>query len=185
MKRYATLSLAIMMLLAATAAAQGPIKVQFHNGGPKGKFVGGNGFNQKFSPGVNKFKVPTTGIPHGHLHGFHHGHHHHGHHHHHHGFHLTKSASPVALNLWKGPLHNSYLLKHGKSFKYGYYFPGKFHRHWAHYIWSAKHGCYLFWCPLSHAYYYWSAAAGGYYPVSYIAHAAPFAGPPPFLTVTP
>jgi hypothetical protein len=61
-----------------------------------------------------------------------------------------------------------YYQRHGKRFRYGYYYPGRNHKHWTHRWYSHRHHCYYYWCPSRRCYYFWSGKRNGYYPVSSI-----------------
>jgi hypothetical protein len=68
-----------------------------------------------------------------------------------------------------------YHLTHGRSFQYGYFYPGRSHYHWTHYCWWPRFGCYTYWCPSTSCYYYYSETASCYYPVSYAETVTPTA----------
>ena len=69
----------------------------------------------------------------------------------------------------------NYHLTHGRSFQYGYYYPGRNHYQWSAYCWWSRYNCYTYWCPSTSCYYYWSEPASCYYPVSYAEVVAPTA----------
>ena len=90
-----------------------------------------------------------------------------------------KFNPPTQLTKFKSPNKTAnYNLKHGKSFAYGTYYPGRYHRQWSAYGWSSQYGAYLYLDPATNGYYYWSAADQNYYPVAYADVVAPTANAP-------
>lgn len=69
---------------------------------------------------------------------------------------------------WKhhNPFPN-YHRDHGHVFAGGYYYSGKFHRHWSFCTWDTRYGCYCYWDPCCSSYYYWCQPDACFYPVSY------------------
>jgi len=56
---------------------------------------------------------------------------------------------------------------YGRQFRHGYYYPGRYHRHWAYTRFDARYGCTLYYDPDLCCYYYWCQPDSCYYPVSY------------------
>jgi hypothetical protein len=67
----------------------------------------------------------------------------------------------------KSTYDKDYHKKFGTSFKYGYFYKGKSHRHWTSCYWSKSYGCTIYWCPCTCEWYYWCQPYDCYYPVSY------------------
>src|SRR5262245_27555287 len=86
------------------------------------------------------------------------------------------SAAPGA----KGPAGCAdYHKKYGVKFAYGYYYPGKVHRHWSKSYYSMKWKCTFHYCPYAKAWYYYHAPKKAYYPASYVREAPPTPGGAP------
>jgi hypothetical protein len=60
-----------------------------------------------------------------------------------------------------------YYRVHGKSFKGGYYYPGRYHRHWEYRVWSPVYKRYHYWDPYLCCYFYYYPAGDCYYPTTY------------------
>jgi hypothetical protein len=84
--------------------------------------------------------------------------------------HARKVRKPERIRK-RGPRH--YHRRHGKRFRYGYYYSGRHHRHWTHRWYSNRYRCYFYWCPSLRCYYHWCASRTAYYPVSYINFSLP------------
>jgi hypothetical protein len=80
---------------------------------------------------------------------------------------------------------NSYHLKYGTKFSYGYYFSGRNNHFWSSYSFSRRYGCYCYWYPALSCWYYWYAPGNCYYPISYITVAPPVAVAGPVASVPP
>jgi hypothetical protein len=74
--------------------------------------------------------------------------------------HARKVRKPERIRK-RGPRH--YHRRHGKRFRYGYYYSGRHHRHWTHRWYSNRYRRYFYWC----------ASRTAYYPVSYINFSLP------------
>jgi hypothetical protein len=61
----------------------------------------------------------------------------------------------------------NYHLRHGKRFRFGWYFKGFWHRHWTRCVWNPRYRTYCYWCPCTLQWYYWCQPQGCYYPVTY------------------
>jgi hypothetical protein len=109
-------------------------------------------------------------------HRHHHGHHRHDHYRgHYHGYHYYGHHYGHGYKYGYG--HGFY----GSKFKYGWYFPGKYHYHWSKRWYSPSYKCWFFYCPRTYVWYYWYAPGVCYYPVTYITCAAPVVGSTPGL----
>jgi len=67
----------------------------------------------------------------------------------------------------------NYNLLFGKSFAFGFFYPGKHHHHWSSYCWWPAYSCYVYWDPCLRIYYYWCEADQCFYPVCYATTVAP------------
>jgi hypothetical protein len=69
---------------------------------------------------------------------------------------------------YKTSHYHNYHLTYGKKFSNGYYYPGKYHKHWSYCCFSKKCGCYCYWCPCTLCWYYYCVPDCCYYPVCYV-----------------
>ena len=60
-----------------------------------------------------------------------------------------------------------YYRVHGKSFKGGYYYTGRHHRHWEYRVWSPVYKRYHYWDPYVRCFYYYYPTCDCYYPITY------------------
>jgi hypothetical protein len=85
-----------------------------------------------------------------------------------------KKFNPTQFTKFKSPNNSAnYNLKYGKSFAYGTYYPGSFHRQWSAYGWWPQFGAYVYLDPATNGYYYWNARDRNFYPVAYADVVAP------------
>jgi hypothetical protein len=63
--------------------------------------------------------------------------------------------------------HHNYHVTHGRQFRHGVYYPGRYHPHWAYTRFDVRYGCTLYYDPELGCYYYWCEPDSCYYPVSY------------------
>jgi hypothetical protein len=62
---------------------------------------------------------------------------------------------------------NRYHLRFGKRFRFGWYYPGFWHRHWSRCVWIPRYRAYCYWDAGTTQYYYWCQPRNCYYPVTY------------------
>jgi hypothetical protein len=60
-----------------------------------------------------------------------------------------------------------YHWRHGKRFRFGWYYPGFWHRQWTRCVWIPRYRTYCYWDPYTTQYYYWCQPRNCYYPVTY------------------
>jgi hypothetical protein len=64
--------------------------------------------------------------------------------------------------------YQNYHLTSGKKFSKGYFYPGKYHKHWNYCCFNKNFGCYLYFCPCTCCWYYFCVPDCCYYPVCYV-----------------
>jgi hypothetical protein len=78
----------------------------------------------------------------------------------------TRAGAPPRMSSPTPGSHRSYHVTHGRQFRHGFYYPGRYHPHWAYTRLDVRYGCTLYYDPELGC-YYWCEPDSCYYPVSY------------------
>jgi hypothetical protein len=80
----------------------------------------------------------------------------------------SKGGFPPSSKGFHGGYKN-YHQSYGVKFKHGYFYRGKYHRHWSHCYYDSRYRRYHYYDPCVSCYYYWEPTSSCYYPISYAA----------------